>query len=160
MPPSDHHALPSDHPLPAPEYDLPPPENDVPPPESPLPPSGSNLPPPGEPGPFCPNCRQAYPLGRQFCPHCGFNLEPVPQSKFFAGSNVIDFILALLLCVLCAPMVVTAIIPLVLYFVMDKRYIGFRKGLAAGLILYAVILLGGLAFCGYIIFALGNGQHH
>lgn len=119
--------------------------------------------PPGYPSPqpppspnVCPNCRQPYERDPQFCPHCGYNLQPIPQPKFVAGSNGLDIFLALVVCVLCVPLAVTAVIPLILYIVMDKRYVGFRKGLGIGLILYAVIILGALAFCGYVIFALSH----
>jgi hypothetical protein len=103
---------------------------------------------------ICPNCQKPYERDPQFCPHCGFNLEPIPHPKFFAGYYGVDLILALLLCILCAPMMFTAIIPLICFFAMDKRYTGFRRGLAIGLILYIVLILGALAFCGYIGFAL------
>jgi DNA-directed RNA polymerase subunit RPC12/RpoP len=115
---------------------------------------------PERPEYVCPNCRQPYESIPELCPHCGFNIMRVPRPAFLLGSYPADVILALLLCTLCAPVVVTAIIPLILYFSMDKRYVGFRKGLAVGLILYVVIILGALALCGYIIFALGRGEHH
>jgi hypothetical protein len=107
---------------------------------------------------ICPNCQKPYSGDPQFCPHCGLNLQPVLQPKFVAGSAAVDIFLALVLCLLCLPMVVTMVIPLVLYLTMDKRYVGFRTSLRVGMILYAVLFLGALAYCGFIIFALSN--HH
>ncbi|MCW3053590.1 MAG: hypothetical protein JWN14_2760 [Chthonomonadales bacterium] len=168
LPPSEPHAPPSEHHEPPSEYDLSsgsqaagnqapggqtPPHNDYPPPHD-------NFPPSGNPGPFCPKCNQPYDPSRQFCPHCGFMVNPVPQPKFLAGSAVVDVILALLLCVLCAPLMVTAIIPLITYFLVHREYVAFRKGLAAGLILYALIILGALAFCGWIFYAMSVGEKH
>ena len=136
--------------------DIPPPENNVPPPGSP--PFGN--PPPGSSGRVCPNCRQPYEKDPQFCPHCGFNLDPIPHHKYVAGSSIVDGILAFLLCVLCAPMVVTMLVPLVLFFVMDKRYVGFRRGMLVGMILFGVLVLGALALCGVMIFSEMNSGRH
>jgi len=154
--PAEHHESPS-------EYDLPSPGDQASGNQAQggqTPPPHNDFPPPGNPGPFCPNCHQPYDPTRQFCPHCGFMVNPVPQPKFLAGSAVVDVILALLLCVVCAPAGVTTIIPLITYFVVHKEYVAFRKGLAAGLIVYAVLILGMLAFCGWFFFALAAGEKH
>jgi endogenous inhibitor of DNA gyrase (YacG/DUF329 family) len=117
-----------------------------------------HTPPLEHPQRICPNCQKPYEGDPQFCPHCGLNLQPIPVEKFVAGSAVVDIVLGFLLCLLCAPLGITTIIPLITYFVMDRRYVGFRKGLAAGLILYVILILGALALCAAIIFAESN--HH
>jgi len=163
LPPPEPHAPPAEHHEPPAEYDLSSPGNQAPgsqPPPNDYPPPYNSFPPPGNPGPFCPKCNQPYEPGRQYCPHCGFMVNPVPQPKFLAGSAVVDVILALLLCVLCVPLGVTAIIPLITYFVVHREYVAFRKGLLAGLITYAVLILGMLAFCGWFFFALAAGEKH
>jgi hypothetical protein len=98
---------------------------------------------------LCPNCRQSYDGEPQFCPHCGFNLQPIPQPKFVAGSAAVDSILAVLLSLICAPMLVTMLVPLILYFGMDNRYVDFRTSLRVMLIIFAVLALGALALCTY-----------
>ncbi len=108
---------------------------------------------------LCPNCRQSYKGDPQFCPHCGFNLQPIPQPKFVAGSAVVDSILAVLLSLLCVPMLVTLLIPFILYIVMDNRYVAFRTGLRIMLITFAVLALGALAFCGIMIVTNLNTAH-
>ena len=117
-----------------------------------------HTPPPEHPQRICPNCRQPYERDPQYCPHCGLNLQPIPVEKFFAGSAAMDIFLAILLCLICIPLGVTAVLPLVFYFTMDRRYVGFRTGLKVGLILYVVLILGALAFCAAIIFNVSN--HH
>lgn len=105
---------------------------------------------------LCPNCRKSYEGDPQFCPYCGFNLQPIPQPKFVAGSAAVDSILAVLLSLLCMPMGVTMLIPLIVYFGMDSRYVAFRTALRIMLIVFTVLVLGLLAFCGIMIVSLNS----
>lgn len=107
----------------------------------------------------CPNCRQPYQWDPQFCPHCGFNLQPIPVSKYVAGSHVADVILSLLLGIVCAGTIVGILLPLGLFFLMDKRYTAFRLGLKIALIVFAVLILGALAICGIALIGMLSTSH-
>ena len=102
---------------------------------------------PERPEYVCPNCRQPYESIPELCPHCGFNIMRVPRPAFLLGSYPADMILALLVCIVCVPMIFTMFIPFVWFLAVDRVYTAIRTGLKIGLFLYVVLFLGALAVC-------------